>query len=450
MSNIVPIGEDQATGVPRKLQAGDSLVNASGNSASGLPKRYIEGLAVGRNNSTDTQLVVTAGSCRNSANGADIELSSQTIGDTTTTHSAANGFAQLNGVDEKGLDNLLSGSITCSQTTNTITATGDITPHYNPRAITGTISATGTALTGSGTSFRSELWIGDLVGTSTTYGWSRVIAVLSDTSATLVLAFPGGDPTSISAEVIHSATIWAGTVTDNKQVVRTINAAGTSIVVFANATVSASSPLTLGTLPDNSTPDDFAEATWVFVWVIDDGTTPGILLSTQHEELLAPPSGYTSFRRVGALLWLDAEDAPAGFRGGFYADTGHYRKFSVYANSLQQINSSTFGVVSFYPGFASSNPQYAPRTAVRIWGKAECVNTSLTNNNSITMGPTFASLALTAVVPTAQRLVSGELARAESAMFDIDVAPGQAFNFQQGSTSGHSVVLLMQGFYDSL
>jgi hypothetical protein len=318
MANIVPMGEDQATGVPRKLQAGDTLVDETGASLdTGLPKRFIEGLQV--EYASSTSVTVRPGSCRNIANDGDIVLAAKTTASMSTKHLPGTGLAQINGIDEKGLDNLASGSITCSQSGTTITATGDITPHLGTRAITGTISATGTALTGSGTLFTEELSVGDLVGSSTTYGWALVRTIESNTAATLFVAFPGGNPTSIAATVIHSPSIQPAAGLCERP--HSINAAGTSIVVATSTTHAASSALTIGGIFTASN----LLSHWLAVWVIDNGTTPATLISTQHEDLLAIPAGYTSARRVGWTFYGDFDTGGEVHAALYYDDGGPHR-----------------------------------------------------------------------------------------------------------------------------
>lgn len=235
-----------------------------------------------------TTVNVTPGTARDSADATDINLAAETTADITTGHAAGDGLAQVNGLDEKGLDNLAAGSITCSQATTTITASADITSHLNLRAGAGTITTSGAAATGTNTEFLSELAVGDLIGNDSN-GWARVTAVSSDTSATLAAALPGGDIGAGAAYTIaENATVQPNNAAQDR--IDTLSAAGTAIVVATSATHGAGSPLTLGV--------EVADL-WVAVWVISDGTTPATLLSTQRTTPLALPSGYTAYRRIG-------------------------------------------------------------------------------------------------------------------------------------------------------
>jgi len=58
--------------------------------------------------------------------------------------------------------------------------------------LTGTFSSTGTAVTGAATSFIAQIKVGDVFG-NTTYGFSAVSAVTSNTALTLAAALPNGN-----------------------------------------------------------------------------------------------------------------------------------------------------------------------------------------------------------------------------------------------------------------
>jgi hypothetical protein len=331
MANIIPSGIDAITGQNRPLESTDTLTDTSGTSVSSnsLPTRFIQGLQA--EYASTTSVTVRPGSCRNIADDGNITLATKTTASLSTKHLPGTGFAQINGLDEKGLDNLVSGSITCSQTASTtIVTTGDITPHLGTRSITGTISASTLALTGIGTLFTEELSVGDLVGSSTTYGWSLVRSIESDIAATIHVAFPGGDPSGIAATVIHSPTIQPAAGICERPL--TINAAGTSIVVTTNTTHAASSALTIGGIFNGTN----LLSHWLAIWVIDNGTTPALLISTQHEDLLAIPAGYTSARRVGWTLYGDYDTGGEVHAALYYEDGGAHR-FVRFGNNSDSI-----------------------------------------------------------------------------------------------------------------
>jgi hypothetical protein len=455
MSNLIPEGIDSITGQKKQLTSTDTLADGSGKTF-GLPKRYIEGLVVEQNNGqTGRKAIVTPGSCRNSDNTADIELTIKTTLDADISHSASTGLPLLNGVDEIGLDNLATSPITCSQTTTTITASGDIIPHYKPKSITGTVTTSGTALTGTGTKFLSELYPGDLVGSSTTYGFSYVFSVESDTAATLWLAFPGGNATSIAAQVINQATIWAGTVTSNKQAVRTINAAGTSIVVYGSATVAASSPLTIGVFHDNNEADDNSQYNWMYVYVIDDGTTPGLLVSTQYQEPLSLPAGYTSYRRIGSLVWSDPEDAAGQFLQAQYIDGPAQSRFCAYSGG-NRIGLTAGVTQDWYPG----SPAYGelatrgqfPRTARKASFVLQITNQSTSNDLTVNILSRFGGNGTgTFRATVARKDLGGDQHRLQQSLCDITYDEGGGIKFQMILAAGlGSVILDRKGFWDIL
>jgi hypothetical protein len=455
MSNLVPSGIDAITGQSKPLTSSDTLSDGSGKTL-GLPKRYVEGLVLEHvQGESARKATVTPGSCRNAADTADIELTTKTTVDADISHSASTGLPLINGIDEIGLDNLATGSITCSQTTTTITASGNIIPHYKPKDITGTISATGTALTGTSTKFLSELYPGDLVGSSTTYGFSYVVSVESDTAATLWLAFPGGDPTSIAAQVINQATIWPGTVTTNKQVVRTINAAGTSIVVYVSATVAASSPLTIGVFPDDNTPDNLSYYNWMYVYLIDDGTTPGLLVSTQYQEPLSLPAGYTSYRRVGSLNWYDPEDDTGQFLQAQYVDGPAQSRFCAYSGG--NVFSLTAGTAEdWYPGSPdfgeiATRGQF-PRTARKVSFLVHATNQSTSNDLSVFVTSRYGGNGSSGFVTTVPRKDdAGDQHRTRQVWYELTVDEGGGFKTQMVLAAGlGSVQFQRKGFYDIL
>lgn len=414
----------------------------------GLPTRYIEGLMVEHAFSQPGRHVrVWPGSCRNAVDTADIVLANETTADVDIAHSSGTGLPLLNGMDEIGLDNLITNPITCSQTLYVITASGNVIPHYKPKNLIGTISTVGTALTGTGTKFLTALTVGDLVGSSTTYGFAFVLSVQSDTAATLVVALPGGDATTIAAQVINLATIWAGTSITNKQSVKSINAAGTSITVFLGATVAGSSPLTIGVAVDNDSPDDYSYYSWYYVYAIDDGTTPGVLVSTQHQEPLALPAGYTSYRRIGSVLWFEPEDDTGYFFTSKYLDGGQVRFCEAAASWL----SLTVPATQYWYPEAWYNWLY-PRTARKVLWNLTCANGSQTTDATAIYYNTREVASISYQVARVQKVPVGHSAHLSCNQFEATVDDGGGFKTVTTGQSGGltSFQLIRQGFYDVL
>ncbi len=302
---------------------------------------------------SSTTVTATLGSARNAADDANIVLAAKTTANATTGHGSGDGLAVLNGLDEKGLDNLASSQITCSQTTQDIVPSADITGHLGATALTGTMSTTGGTLNGVGTKFFDELSVGDLVGNSTV-GWTRVTAVASDTVATLLFSLGMGGGSSATRMV--NATIQPNNAARDR--IDVIQADGLKITVATSATHSAGSPLTIGVA---------AASLWLAVWLIDDGTTPGLLLSTQHETLLAPPSGYTSVRRIG---WAYCESVgPVVLREIFYED-GQLTRHAVYEMDAQptQVVAQNSNSVWVDVPFDAVAPRTARRLELRVVG----------------------------------------------------------------------------------
>jgi len=337
----------------------------TGLTGGGLSTNYIQGLQVWGNRAGavgvgENDVHVLPGSCRDRNDSADITVTAEKVIDITLGHAGGTGFPQNLGIDEVGLDNLASGSVNCSQSGNTITASGAIysategdgffTP-YNPR--TGTLTTVGTAATFSaGSEIARSISFGDLIGNDSG-GWSRVIEILGEEACTLVAAIPGGDLTGATYSIIHNATIQPDTATINRERINTLSAAGTVVVVPTSRTVAASSALTIGVRQDNGA---VQTPSWLAVWVSDGGFA---VVSTQH---VCPLYDHgASWRRVA---WV--RDG-GGFEGGgirpvVYEDAGRRRK------ALIGTNLASFSVpvgISFSAACVSSPLEIPdiPRTA---------------------------------------------------------------------------------------
>lgn len=283
-----------------------------GSTTIGLSTRYVEGL-ICKYVST-TIIDVGVGSCRNKLNTNNMSLTAARTADVTTAHGSGDGLAQDDGLDEKGLDNLSTSPIMCSQTTTTITASADITGHLGTRTGSGTITTVGTAGS-AGTGLMSQISVGDLVGNSSN-GWSRVTAIASDSAFTLTAAIPGGDLTTAAFTIIENATIQPNNAAKDR--IDTISAAGTAIVVATSASHSASSPLTIGVEVNDQ---------WIAIYVVDTlaGDASKLLLSTQRTTPLTETGGTTkwpNFRRVG---WT-RNNASGDFFEFYQIDDGRTRE----------------------------------------------------------------------------------------------------------------------------
>jgi hypothetical protein len=366
MANITPKGEDQTTGVRRQLQAGDTIADSDGNPAkSALPPKYMQGLEVFHDLSLDADNVyVEPGNCRDRDDTKDLSLTSRLTLDHTVLHSSGTGLPQSNGMDEVGLDNLLSGAITCSQTSLTVTASASIisstegdglfTP-YLPTNIVN-MSTVGTAFTG-GQDIIRDVAVADLVGNSSK-GWSRVVSVDSDTTLTLAAALPGGNATAEAWSIIHNVTYWAGTTALQGIRPDTLSADGTTLVAPAGftQTVSGGSPLTLGL--NVRYPGD-AETIPLAVWITENGDG---YLSTQHVHPLGIPSSVAK-RHVG-WTWYNGDD---GIYQLFYTDGGYIR-------SAEWAFGTQLKTLSVTGSFAQVGPFVIPRTAQSARIHAEITN----------------------------------------------------------------------------
>jgi len=309
-----------------------------------LPVGHVRGLRVVRagNDTVD----VETGTARSSTDNYDLTLAAITTATVTTAHGAGDGLPTINGLDEIGLDNLASGAITCAQgpASTTITTTGSVLPYLGSRAGSGTIEVVGQDVTGSSTRFLSELAPNDLVGT-TAEGWARVISVESDTAATIsAVGLPGGAVAAGAAYTIrHQAFVRPGTPAAGvAEEIESVSAAGTTILVGTSATHGAGSEITVGAVVGTA-----AMSGWLAVWVVSDGTTTGLLLSTQHETLLGA-SEFPYARRVGwarressAFLHLYYDENAGPSRRATYEETAAVTSVLVSGSALSWTAVST-------------------------------------------------------------------------------------------------------------
>lgn len=280
------------TGATALVAQGDTLyfrgtsawqaLTASGG-ASGLPTRYKSGLLYSY--LSTTTLSISTGKCRNSADSADMTLSSAVTLDKATA-------GAIQGTDEKdsGTTATTHGTTTFEPASSIVSALGTRSPTFT------SFSSSTTTVTGVGTKFLTEVAVNDLVGNSSV-GYSRVTAIASDTSLTIVAAFPGGDAGggSVGLVVIENATVWPGVIATDKRQINTLDAAGTSVVVGAGALSSNGSGVALkvGVLP--------LQQIQVNVWLVSGGSGTGTCLSTQRTTPYTLTGYTTSARRLGGI-----------------------------------------------------------------------------------------------------------------------------------------------------
>jgi hypothetical protein len=304
---------------------------------------------------SSTTATATPGSCRNDADTGDITLASQATADVTIGHSGVDGLPVAGGLDEIGLDNLLVSPITCSQNFTLITCSASILPALGERAITGTVTTSGITLLGTGTKFLTELSVGDIIGNATG-GWSQITAIASDTSLTTLFALTAF--AGLSCTMAENPTIQPNNAArDQIQGIQPVGTPGTNIIVATSVSHGAGSPLAVGVA---------APSVWLAVWLIDDGATPALFLSTQGQTLLSPPAGYTSFRRIG---WIYNEVDGGQLREIFYEDAG-IKRHAVYEMASQPVQVTTTnsnGVWTPVP-FNAVAPRTARRLELRVVG----------------------------------------------------------------------------------
>lgn len=269
----------------------------------GLPLTYLTGGTI----------QVGAGYARNKADTADMTLGSAVTVDGTTT--GALGFAnkQLSGT----------GAYTNTGTTLTGTSSAYLT-EFGTRTCTGTITGAGTTITGTGTKFLSEFSINDLIGTAAV-GYSRITAIASNTSLTIVAAMPGGSAGGTTPICIENASVTAGSQPARR--VSTI-ASNTSLTVADAWTATASGQTCYtGDCPLGTATTD------LFIWLLAGASGTTATFSTQRTTPF-DLTGYTSsVRRIGSFTYYSPSSTIVPFSAERYGNAIRYI-YCIAANSV--------------------------------------------------------------------------------------------------------------------
>lgn len=265
-------------------------------STSPMPPYFVQGCLASY--SSTSVINVSAGQWKDSTNTADVTGFAATTADLTATGAG--------GTDQKVI------SQTGSSSSPTITASADITANFNASSnLSGTLSSSSTTVTGTSTKFLTEVAVGDLIGNSTR-GYSRVTAIASDTSLTIVAAFPASSASGDTMKTFYGVTIWIGSTGTDKRMVNTISAAGTAIVVDvtpgALSTLSSGQTLTIGVCPNLA-----SESTtnyWMHIWLRSGGSGKTATWSTQRKTPYSLSGYTTAVRRVGAMPIIGGNSTP--------------------------------------------------------------------------------------------------------------------------------------------
>ena len=268
---------------------------------SGSPRNYIDGLALSFVTSTTVQ--VGAGKARDNANAADITLASAVTVDITA--------AGALGVDSKTLSG--TGAVAA---TATITGTGAaFLTEFGTRTCSGTITGAGTTITGTSTKFLTEFSVDDLIGTAAV-GYSRITAIASDTSLTIVAAMPGGSAGGTTPICIENATVTMGSQDSRR--INTI-ASNTSLVAE-----SAYTGTTSGNTLKAGEPNSISGTQAFYLWLASGGSGTTVYLSSQRTTPFGVSGYTTSLRRIGSLTYYDATTHIVPFRAERQGNTVQY------------------------------------------------------------------------------------------------------------------------------
>jgi hypothetical protein len=261
------------------------IQNAINSGNIGFPKGYLSpGLILAWLSSTTFS--VSAGAARDQTNAKDMTLGSPVTVDVTKLNTAL------------GVDATLIGTLNFHSSSRLVdSGTGTFATYFapgkSPPNLSGTVTASGTTITGTSTKFTTELKIHDLVGNNT-YGWSRVTAIASDTSLTI----------SISLGTVPSQTF-------NKQECSLLSSP-TRTYRVDNISAGGSSLQTVELLSDSGTWTAYAGGRrtwmtstggcWYSVWLVTDGTTVTAILSGSRSAPMGNSGYTTAYRRIGWVL----------------------------------------------------------------------------------------------------------------------------------------------------
>lgn len=280
-SALGELGMDVSTGRPLVYVSGaaKSLAVTTDSSAPGTVS--IDGLAMVY--SSTSKILVNSGHATDSTLATTLTLSSQVAVDVTATGSL-------------GVDSFTSAAtMSTTNASKNATASASILTELGVTTLSWTFSSSTTTITPANVDPRGQVWVGDLIGSTATYGFSRVTAVTA-TSITVTAALPGGSaPQGTTAKVIRNPT--QKIAADAAATFDTIAADGVTIVLSANAGATASGrALVIG---------GKANSTWFAVWLRNGASGTTVALSTQGAGGSLPYSitGYsTYYRRVGWIL----------------------------------------------------------------------------------------------------------------------------------------------------
>lgn len=220
---------------------------------------------------------------------------------TTTLTMATQGTVSINNNGSIYQMDAFSGPGTCSVTSGLKAVTGVSTSWitssvFGLRTGAGTITTSGTSVTGSGTAFLSQVAIGDLIGVGGSAGYVQVTAIASDTTLTtnLSLSLSGS-----SYNIIENPVITIGTNTPSQI---TQIATDTTLTLSSNASATQSGvTYKVGTAPNLATIPG-TNLSWLNLWVGNGGSGTGCYASTQRTTPFGISGYNTYFRRVGSIL----------------------------------------------------------------------------------------------------------------------------------------------------
>lgn len=323
----------------------------------GFTTGYISGFQLAY--ASTSTLTVASGKARNSTDTTDMTLASLVTVDLATTDAAL-------GIVRK----TLTGTVAFTTGSGTYTGTGTaFLTEFGTRTCTGTITGAGTTLTGTSTKFLTEFAVNDLIGTAAK-GYSRITAIASNTSLTIISAIPGGSPAGTTPICIENAILSDSSHTPH--LINTI-ASNTSMTGVSNLYTTASGV----TCYTGARVNYNGHQTHYMLWLCSGGSGTTVIASTQRTTPWLPTGYTTTFRRIGSIIIDGAGAAPyiPFTQSGAGSDREYNYECALAAHSTQIV--TNLGAATWTPTEASV---CSPPTATALILDLHLNNPSATRN----------------------------------------------------------------------
>jgi hypothetical protein len=242
------------------------------------------------------------------------------------------------------------GTITTSATVANCAGTGTaFLTAFGTRAIAGTATSAGAAVTGTGTHFLSDVAVGDLIGNPASGYW-QVIAIATDTNLTLYAA--PGTALAGAVNVIESPTLSpTNSPAYGSNVFQVVKIASNASLDLAAPSVNATTNYYIGIPAAQHLTQPQTGASFAYPFLVNGSSGTTVIVSTQRTRpyvsgfgTCPPLAGYSSlFRRIGSVL-IDTTGTPAPFvQTGSNSDRRMQFEFAAQALGSRLVNGGVSG-----------------------------------------------------------------------------------------------------------